>query len=210
MFDELTVDGRTGIVLERVDGQSMLALLPAKPWLLFKMAHRFADLHSAIHQTAGTHLPPLRPYLQAQVTRANGVAARIKDHAQRALAELPDGQALCHFDFHPDQIIMTESGPVVIDWMTALQGDPLADVARTSTLIRFAQAPHANRFVRTLTDAVRLSFHAQYLNRYARRTSAVTLQALSAWLVPVAVARLAEEVPGERDAILAFLEKALV
>jgi aminoglycoside phosphotransferase (APT) family kinase protein len=59
------------------------------------------------------------------------------------LERLPQGAALCHFDFHPDQVLMTQRGPVVIDWMTAFRGHPLADVARSCVLLSFGQAPNS-------------------------------------------------------------------
>lgn len=57
----------------------------------------------------------------------------------RALAELHerlhripfDGAALVHFDLHPDNVLMSASGPVVIDWTNAHGADPASDVAMT-------------------------------------------------------------------------------
>ncbi|MFD1910018.1 phosphotransferase family protein [Paenibacillus rhizoplanae] len=46
------------------------------------------------------------------------------------LAELPDGEKLCHGDFHPDNILMDDK-LWVIDWMTGVRGNPAADVARS-------------------------------------------------------------------------------
>jgi aminoglycoside phosphotransferase (APT) family kinase protein len=42
-----------------------------------------------------------------------------------------EGAALVHFDLHPDNVLMSPSGPVVIDWTNAHGGDPAADVAMT-------------------------------------------------------------------------------
>jgi serine/threonine protein kinase len=57
----------------------------------------------------------------------------------RALAELHerlhripfDGATLVHFDLHPDNVLMSPSGPVVIDWTNAHGGDPKSEVAMT-------------------------------------------------------------------------------
>lgn len=209
LLDVVLVDGRTGIILERVDGPSMLALLPVKPWLIIKMAHVFADLHSSMHDILATDLPPLRLHLDSAILKNEALPSHIKDHALQVLAELPDGDALCHFDFHPDQVVIAAEGPVIIDWMTALRGDPMADVARTSTLLRFGQAPHANWLVRKVTDAVRSSFRARYLKHYFHLHPGATRHGLAAWHFPVATARLAEDVPGERDSLLDFLETSL-
>lgn len=42
-----------------------------------------------------------------------------------------EGATLVHFDLHPDNVLMSPSGPVVIDWTNARAGDPDADVAMT-------------------------------------------------------------------------------
>ena len=42
-----------------------------------------------------------------------------------------DGARLVHFDLHPENVIMSKSGPVLIDWTNAHGGDPEADVALT-------------------------------------------------------------------------------
>ena len=42
-----------------------------------------------------------------------------------------DGATLVHFDLHPDNVMVSGSGPVVIDWTNAHGGDPQADVALT-------------------------------------------------------------------------------
>jgi Ser/Thr protein kinase RdoA (MazF antagonist) len=47
--DLIEVDGRRGIVYERVDGVSMARMFQAKPWLLLHFARLLAELHAAIH-----------------------------------------------------------------------------------------------------------------------------------------------------------------
>lgn len=42
-----------------------------------------------------------------------------------------DGAALVHFDLHPDNVLMSATGPVVIDWTNARGADPASDLAMT-------------------------------------------------------------------------------
>ena len=42
-----------------------------------------------------------------------------------------DGASLIHFDLHPDNVLVTRHGPVVIDWTNARSGGAYADVAMT-------------------------------------------------------------------------------
>ena len=42
-----------------------------------------------------------------------------------------DGHSLVHLDLHPENVIISPSGPVVIDWTNARSGDAAQDVALT-------------------------------------------------------------------------------
>lgn len=64
-----------------------------------------------------------------------GTLARL----HRELHEIPappglgDGRLL-HMDFHPENVMLSPDGPVVIDWTNARAGDPALDVAMTWVL----------------------------------------------------------------------------
>ena len=127
-------------------------------------------------------------------------------HALATLDRLPDGDALLHLDFHPDQVVLTRRGPVVLDWMTAAQGHPLADVARTVILLRVGQLPYAGPLQRAFINAARRLFLRAYLRRTLGLHPGLSEAAVATWTVPIAAARLRESIPGERDRLLAFLE----
>jgi hypothetical protein len=46
-----------------------------------------------------------------------------------------DGGSLIHFDLHPDNVLVTPQGPVVIDWTNARGGSAAADVAMTWVIL---------------------------------------------------------------------------
>ena len=56
------------------------------------------------------------------------------------LPRLPDGDRLLHFDLHPLNVILSPTGPVVIDWTNACVGGPGVDVARAWALTACAEA----------------------------------------------------------------------
>ncbi len=55
--DTVEVEGRLGIVYERVDGPSMLEEVTRHPWMLPSVARQFADLHLAMHKRVEMGLP---------------------------------------------------------------------------------------------------------------------------------------------------------
>ncbi|MFI1467891.1 phosphotransferase family protein [Streptomyces wuyuanensis] len=48
---------------------------------------------------------------------------------------------MLHLDLHPGNVILTQRGPVVIDWCNAGAGDPAADVAMTMVTVGSADVP---------------------------------------------------------------------
>ena len=202
------VEGRQGIILERLDGPSMLQVFRSKPWRIGQLGRTQAELHAAIHSCEMPELPPLREDLrraiQAQAELANETKGAILNH----LEQLPDGNTLCHGDFHPDNILMSSRGPVVIDWANPRRGDPLADVAGSSLLLRLAPLPQfmAGRW---LINMFRAWFHSAYLKRYLELRP-VSRDRILAWELPLVASRLADNIPEEREIILAFVEKALL
>lgn len=65
------IDGRCGIVFERLEGLSMLKVLSQKPWFLPEMARRLGELHAHIHASqASAGLPQQKQQI------LNGIEAR--------------------------------------------------------------------------------------------------------------------------------------
>src|SRR5512143_1854541 len=52
--DIVQVNGRNGLVYERIEGQSILEVAPRQPWKVFAMARQFAALHVQMHARAFT------------------------------------------------------------------------------------------------------------------------------------------------------------
>src|ERR1051325_1518281 len=53
----IEVNGRRGLIYERIEGISMLQDMNARPWIILKHARSLADLHVQIHKISITGLP---------------------------------------------------------------------------------------------------------------------------------------------------------
>jgi aminoglycoside phosphotransferase (APT) family kinase protein len=82
-------------------------------------------------------------------------------HKVRVRAATDPGTRILHLDLHPENVVMTEGGPVVIDWRNNCEGPPELDVAMTSIILAgvavlpgpFAEA--AEPFLNTLLSCTR-------------------------------------------------------
>lgn len=88
----------TGIVMDRVDGPTMMTALADQPGQAVRFGVLLADLHRRL-----------------DVTAADGAA-----HV-----------ALVHGDLHPDNVLMSAGGPVIIDWTNFRVGPRSLDLALT-------------------------------------------------------------------------------
>lgn len=203
-------DGAPGIIYERIEGQDMLHELFARPESARRLAAQMAELHAAIHQRTVPGLPRAKASLEESLARLRVPQAfadlgDLTAAALRALGALADGDSLCHGDFHPLNILMSPRGPVAIDWTNACLGAPAADVARTTLLLKLLPAfipeaimPAAQ--VEALTD----EFRRAYLDRY-RELSPLAGCELAAWELPLAVARISEDLPAETARLRAII-----
>lgn len=205
--DVVKVSGRLGLVYERVEGASMLATFQTKPWALIRSARLLAELQANMHACIVLELPSQRQRLESKIRAARALPPDMQEAALEALAKMPDGDRLCHGDFHPDNILMTERGPIIIDWIDATRGNPLADVARTSLLTSLGSLP-PGASARWLINTVRGWFHRAYLKRYFQLRPS-DRQQLTAWQPVIAAARLSENIAREQDRLLALVKAGL-
>jgi aminoglycoside phosphotransferase (APT) family kinase protein len=92
-----------GLVLDRIEGPTMLEALRRHPWELRRLALLLADLHHRLHSIDA---PP-------------------------DLLAIDSGDRLLHLDLHAANVILSPDGPFVIDWTNARQGLAALDVALT-------------------------------------------------------------------------------
>ena len=48
---------------------------------------------------------------------------------------------LLHLDLHPQNVVLTGQGPVIIDWEGASHGPAVADIAMTWVIVKFSDVP---------------------------------------------------------------------
>jgi uncharacterized protein (TIGR02172 family) len=204
--DLVEVNGRCGLVYERLEGVSMLKMLIAKPWTVARFGRLTAELHAAMHTIESPHdLPGQRDRLKRAIERTQALSDDLRRKTLDILNACPDGDRLCHGDFHPDNVLMTPRGPIIIDWMTATRGDPLGDVARTDLLMTVGEPP-TGALIRLLTRLMRGVVRSAYLNRYFQLRPA-RRDELAKWRVMTFAARLEEDIPGEAERLIGFVER---
>ena len=131
VLDEVTLEGRFGIVLPRLDGPTLLQLLQTGAMTPEEAGAILATLGLAVHKTP---TPPealsILDYMESSLRLPD---ARIPEHiANGVLAlihRLPPDDGLCHCDLHPGNVMMTPKGPRLVDWTGIRRGGAPLDLA---------------------------------------------------------------------------------
>lgn len=197
----VAIDGRFGVVYERVVGVPMSEVLKRQPWRAFALGRRFARLHAKVHRSQlPAAIPALHSRLKAQIEQAHGLPRSVRLLTLEALIKLPHGDRLCHGDFHPANILMGVHRDTVIDWANVARGDPMADVARTATILLGESQRASGRS--TGTTSVLRRFYRAYLAEY-RQCAGMSASMLALWRPIVAAARLGEGIDDQAPWLLA-------
>ena len=176
---------RWGLVLDRVEQSSFAERMLNDPGAVPRHLECAVRLQMRVHTHGAPHLPELNARLAANIAGTGLLDAPRKQALLASLPTMPQGQQLCHGDFHPMNILGEIARPIVIDWGDARRGDPAADVCRSYLLLKL----HAPQWAPT------------YLDAYCE-TAGMARGSVLDWLPCVAAARLAEAVPGEADRLL--------
>ncbi|TVR61443.1 MAG: hypothetical protein EA426_03345 [Spirochaetaceae bacterium] len=116
VYDVVEIDGRFGIVYERVDGPTMLELLFADRQSASDHGRVLAELHLTVHRCPAAELQTFRPFYETIIRNNATFPQDLKAGAIELLRTLPERGMLCHGDFHGGNIAFLPDGPFVIDW----------------------------------------------------------------------------------------------
>lgn len=112
--EELSDDG-LDMVMERIEGVTMVEALGKAPWTVRRQATTLADLHRRLHDIEAPEFLPVAP--------------------------VGTGTKVLHLDLHPLNVMIGPKGVFVIDWPNAHRGDPNVDIGLAWVLMAAGQIP---------------------------------------------------------------------
>jgi uncharacterized protein (TIGR02172 family) len=192
-YDLIQHNGRYGIVLDKINGVTMMKYMRKYPMVTMEQAKKLAQLHASIHTIQNPNLSQNIDLLRQCIDAVNLIPDTDKNKIYKYLKVLPAGNSLCHGDFHPENILLSNQKHFIIDWMKATQGNSCSDVARTDLLLR--NGVSANKKIgieQIIIDIIRRKFADTYLNTYIKSTT-VKPESISDWKLPHMAAMLNDE-----------------
>ena len=198
------VEGRESIVFERIDGLSMWQEVREGRRRVTAAAAELAEIQLSIHQArAPAVLADVADRVGPKIDAASQLPSGDRAEARRLLGSLPRERVLCHGDLHPGNVLMGRRGPIVIDWFDAAGGSPIADVVRSSLLIRPLAGRSELFHLPGSSPEILGRLHDDYVERMVDELD-VPADLARCWESVLAVSRLSERADPDDSRLLAL------
>ena len=128
------IEGKWAIVSEFIKGKTLSQLMEENPEKKGEYIELLVSLQMSVHAKTSPLLNKLKDKMSRKIA-ATELDATTRYDLHTRLEGMPKHNKVCHGDFNPSNIIITEDGtPYILDWSHATQGNASADVARTYLL----------------------------------------------------------------------------
>lgn len=128
------IDGKWAIVTDYIEGKTLATLMEENPDKMSEYLELLVDLQLEVHSKTCPMLNKLKDKMNRKISETS-LDATTRYELHTRLEGMPKHKKVCHGDFNPSNIVITDDGtPYILDWAHATQGNASADVARTYLL----------------------------------------------------------------------------
>lgn len=185
-----TFDGKWAIVSDYIAGKTLQQLMDEQPEKFDEYLELFVDLQMEIHSRKAPMLNKLKDKMNRKISQSN-LDATTRYELHTRLESMPKHTKVCHGDYNPGNIIMTDDGKLyILDWSHATQGNASADVARTYLLF----------WLSGNIDAAE-----KYMDLFCKKSDTAK-QYIQKWLPIVAASQLVKGKPSETELLMRWID----
>lgn len=183
------VDGQWAITMNYIEGKTLAALIKENPEKLQDYINQMVDLQLEVHSKRAPLLNKLKDKINRQINSLDSIDSVTKYELLTRLESMPKHVKVCHGDFIPQNIIVSDGKMYILDWVHASQGNASADVARTYLLFSLDNPLAAD----------------MYLDTFCRKSN-TDKRYVQRWLPIVAAAQLTKNKPEEKELLMKWLD----
>lgn len=190
VIEVTTIDGKWAIVSDFIEGKTLSQLMQENPEKKDEYLELFVDLQMNVHSKACPLLNKLKDKMNSKISEAD-LDATTRYELHTRLEGMPKHKKVCHGDFNPSNIIISNDGTAyILDWSHATQGNASADVARTYLLFCLDGD-------KALAD--------KYLNLFCKKSDTAK-QYVQKWMPIVAASQSVKGKAEEREFLLSWVD----
>lgn len=193
IYEVISIDKQMAIKMDYIKGVSLLDCIVKNEENTAVYFEKMVKLQVEMHSNKVSLPFSLKDRLKDKIQKNENLNILQKEKVITILKELPDGNELCHGDFHGNNILVSDGKYWIIDWVDSTFGCADGDACRTyMTYLLYAPEGLAE----------------MYLMLYCKETGKEREQIL-AWLPVVAAARLSENIAHEDKKLMDWINGVL-
>ncbi len=183
LLEVTKIEGKWSIVNQFISGKTLAVLMEENPDRFDEYLNLFVDLQLEVHRQRAPMLNKLKDKMQGKISQTTfDATTRYELHTR--LEAMPNHNKVCHGDFNPSNIIISDDGtPFILDWSHATQGNAAADAARTYMLFMLDGKEDAAE---------------QYLDLFCQKSDTAK-QYVQKWMPIVAASQTVKKKPEELE-----------
>ncbi len=190
ILEVTTIDGKWAIIAEYISGKTLAQLMEENPEKKDEYLELLVNLQLEVHSKKSPLLNKLKDKMNRKISETE-LDATTRYELHTRLEGMPKHKKVCHGDFNPSNIIITEDGtPYIIDWSHATQGNASADVARTYLLFCLNGDEEAAK---------------KYLDLFCKKSNTAR-QYVQKWMPIVAASQSVKGNEHEREFLLSWVD----
>ena len=183
------VDGKWAIVSEFIGGKTLSQLMEENKDKREEYLELLVKLQLEVHSKRCPLLNKLKDKMNRKISESD-LDATTRYELHTRLEGMPKHTKVCHGDFNPSNIIVSEDGTAyILDWSHATQGNASADVARTYLLFCLSGDTETAK---------------KYLDLFCKKSD-TAMQYVQKWMPIVAASQSVKGNPDEREFLLSWV-----
>lgn len=132
LYEVTKINNRWALISEYIEGYTLKELMQKHPKKIDEYLEIFVNIQLTIHSKQVPLLNRLKDKFKRKLISATTIDENIKYELLHRLEGMKDHIKLCHGDYTPSNIVITDEGEYyILDWAHATQGNASADCART-------------------------------------------------------------------------------
>jgi len=147
------IDGRWAIASELIEGKTLAQLMEEEPENRDDYLDDMIEIQLDVQACKVSGVAKLRDTLRAEIEGMKELDHIKKYELLTRLDSTPKHTKLCHGNFGPENIIVTDDEKVyIVDWVGASIGNASADVARTYLKLSLTSTELAEKYIRLFCE----------------------------------------------------------
>lgn len=129
LLEVTTINGKWAIITEFIRGNNLGQLMAKNPSKINCYLEKLVEMQIEINKISSPLFKKLKDKMERKIN-LSCFDNDTKDLLHKRLKNLNDGTNICHGDFTPSNIMVSEDGKMyILDWSHTTQGNPVADIA---------------------------------------------------------------------------------